>query len=427
MKPFGLLLVYVAFLIYATTLPFAFEPSMAAVAAKFEKVPFDPFVSAQGGRPSISDMTQNVLLFIPFGVLGMLTLSPSILRTSRRRSARQPRAMRAMGALIGVPVLAALTSACVETLQLFTIDRISSLNDVLTNAIGGFVGALTTLVLAGAFPRVSGIINVIPGAARRSFRTMMAAIFVVLVATWHPFDASLDVGAFASKVRTFVSDPWQVGMVSDEGVDLLRYAFLAGAAAVWLEGVGVRSPRATAAAATSFVAVVLEISQLIIGARMPGLKDMLVGAAGACAGSLIGPRIRTAPVRVSAVAVIAASWAGAGVMVLAPFTLAPERRPMEWVPFLTYYQYTTGQTVSHVVELLLAFLPIGFALACVTPGPRRWLSSAGVALPLAIILEYLQGWIVGRYPDVSDIMVMTLGAVVGSWLADYTQPRASVS
>jgi VanZ family protein len=34
-----------------------------------------------------------------------------------------------------------------------------------------------------------------------------------------------------------------------------------------------------------------------------------------------------------------------------------------------------------------------------------------------MLLEYFQGWIVGRFPDVTDVAMMLLGALTGAWAA----------
>ena len=111
-----------------------------------------------------------------------------------------------------------------------------------------------------------------------------------------------------------------------------------------------------------------------------------------------------------------ASVLATAVLMLSPFAVAPARTPFEWTPFLSYYRYTSGQTFSHVFELALAFFPIGFAVARIAAGAGRWMATAATALLLASVLEYLQGWIVGRVPDVTDVAMLLLGALAGAWV-----------
>ena len=67
-------------------------------------------------------------------------------------------------------------------------------------------------------------------------------------------------------------------------------------------------------------------------------------------------------------------------------------------------------------ELVLLYLPFGFAVAA---SVRRRHAAVLMALACTIVvagsIEYLQGWIVGRYGDVTDVAVSVLGAAAGVW------------
>jgi VanZ family protein len=81
------------------------------------------------------DVAQNVLLYVPFGALGVL----SRLRAggaSARRAVERPWWRET----IKVCLLAVLFSATVETLQLYTIDRVASLTDIVSATIGSAIG-----------------------------------------------------------------------------------------------------------------------------------------------------------------------------------------------------------------------------------------------------------------------------------------------
>ena len=72
-------------------------------------------------------------MYVPFGVLGMLALARRDLRGAVRVT------------LIGV-----LFSLGVETLQLYTTDRVASLTDIGSAAIGSAMGASLAAIGAGA-------------------------------------------------------------------------------------------------------------------------------------------------------------------------------------------------------------------------------------------------------------------------------------
>lgn len=72
-----------------------------------------------------ADVFRNVLLYVPFGALGLLSLE----RRQWRGAAKV--------ALIGV-----LFSVLNEVLQLYTVDRVASLTDIASAGLGSLAGAL---------------------------------------------------------------------------------------------------------------------------------------------------------------------------------------------------------------------------------------------------------------------------------------------
>jgi VanZ family protein len=101
-----------------------------------------------------------------------------------------------------------------------------------------------------------------------------------------------------------------------------------------------------------------------------------------------------------------------------------------WLPFSNDYGRTLFETISRICELVLTYVPLGFAVSIVSG--RRWAIWIAVAATLLVAapLEYLQGWIVGRHGDVTDVAIAGLGAAVGVWIAgagalEFCRPRES--
>lgn len=80
-----------------------------------------------------SDVLINVLLYVPFGVFGYLSLRDGYRRHWTRLIAR-------------VTLLAILFSAANEAFQLYTIDRVASLTDIGSAAIGALAGGVAAAV-----------------------------------------------------------------------------------------------------------------------------------------------------------------------------------------------------------------------------------------------------------------------------------------
>jgi glycopeptide antibiotics resistance protein len=395
---------WASFIVYGGTIPFHFEADRATVADKLSRLTINPFISPDtGDRVSIPDVVQNVLLFTPFGFFGVMA-------TRQRRSLAV--------SVIVVVSLGALLSAGVEALQLLEIDRTTSFSDVCTNIAGTVGGAIGALALSNVTRlalerlRALGVVDV------PMFYPFAIATIIVCVAAWEPFDFTLDVGILVGKIRALRADPWQFTVLNDEGVELVRYALFGLAASLWLRQLGVRRAAMIAATTGAALAFVLEASQWIIGSRMPGLEDATVHAAGVVGGAALSqgwPHGRSATFW--CLVLWAATAGGASLQMLSPFQLIAVHQPLRWMPFANYYAHTTFETLSHVFELTLIYFPLGFVAALRDRSVSRIFAAVIAATLIALPLEYLQGWIAGRYGDITDVGVALLGALAGVWAA----------
>jgi VanZ family protein len=405
------------FVVYVTTLPFDFDPFVEHARQRLAGVSRNPLLSSDGSRASRSDMLQNVVLFVPFGGLTALVLLARprrlLIRESSGRQAGAPG--RALTVLLLSVLGGSALSAAVETLQLFTVDRVSSLNDVLTNTVGALLGGIIVLLIS----RVAERTRAAPHATDILHRCYPLLLWtgVASIAAWHPFDTTIDVSSAAGKVRALLSNPWQASALGDEGVDAVRYALFAISWAVVWKRWHLPQPVVAAAFAATLLGAVLETSQFFVLSRMPGLKDVAVAMAGGSAGAVLSQLARRWAMSTAAAVTIAATWLAAGMMLINPGIGSVGPQPIQYTPFLGYLQPAPEFVVSHAVELTLAFFPIGFALGMVVRGRRVWLLTTVVALLLGASLEYGQSWIIGRYADVTDVGVLILGALAGAWAA----------
>ena len=78
---------------------------------------------------SVRDVAQNVLLYVPFGMLGVWSFSDTYRRHWLRLVVR----------IVG---LAILFSGSVEALQLYTSDRVASLTDIVSAVVGAAIGGI---------------------------------------------------------------------------------------------------------------------------------------------------------------------------------------------------------------------------------------------------------------------------------------------
>jgi glycopeptide antibiotics resistance protein len=402
--PARLWIVWTLFIVYACTIPFHFSADTGQIAARLRYgviYPFeahDPFLLV-----SVPDFIGNILLFVPFGVLGAITLRAR----TRWWFAR-------------VVLLGFVLSAFDEALQLLTVDRVAALSDVLANTVGAAVGAI---VYPGAVAggrralRPHGGSGLVTAPA---FYPALVALIAAVVSVWEPFSFSTDLIEIAGKVRVFAHDPWAFTGITDEGVMALRFLLAGMAVYVWLGQTRYARHAAAAAVVTLTVgAVALEATQFIITARSPAAEDAFVMAAAACAGvGLARAGLHRAPPGVLMVLLLGATAVSAAMETLSPFALSDIHRDATLVPFLNYYTFTSLEVLSHSFELLLMYFPLGFCLPLIVKDRRLgWRAVLVAVLVMACAMEYMQGWIDGRYSDVTDIGITLLGAMFGTWVS----------
>ena len=403
--PLVLWIASAVFIVYGTTIPFNFVHDRQLVADHFARLSWNPFIAVDTGeRVSIPDFAANILLFGPFGFLGMLALP-------------RPRALAGRIAL--VTGLGLGLTVGVEALQLLTIDRTSSMSDIVANTSGALAGGLAAVLLSTFVEGFLRTVSAAGVAAVPSFFPLLIATLVLLAGKLEPFDATLDIGSLIPKVRGFLADPIQLGVPIDEGMSLLQHALFTGTLVVWLKEIRIERAATVAVVVGAAVALVTEAGQLFIGTRMPGLWDAGVGITGALAGVTLGAAFVKSKKNPNWwVGVFLITLAGVAMQQLSPFTLSDDTRSFQWIPFLNYYELTSSQTVSHSAELLLAYFPLGFSLAMTTRRRRRRFHVVVAAvLLIAVPVECLQMYIGGRFPDVTDIALSVAGAWLGAWTA----------
>lgn len=393
---------FALFIVYGTTIPFEFSQDPDFIRQKVADLSWNPLTRPDGRRVSIPDSVQNVMLFVPFGMLGGLAC---------RRSFASRGTMVAAVAGAGVAL-----SLAVETLQLLTTNRVSSLSDVTTNGVGALAGVLAA---EGARRRFVALLRE-HGSSRWVANgwsyTALSALVVLLVAAWQPFDLTLDVGEVGGKLRDLLRDPWQRGPITDEGNAVVLYALSALAMTKWLEASGANAARLQAAAIGAGLAVGLELMQALVDSRTPAGSDAAVRLLGVALGTALVPAVRTTRRPLPWLALLfAACVSSAAISLLSPFELADERQPFAWFPFLGYYGNNWFPAVSHVIEIALIYLPFGFALRVARLNQQVVRAALLLVVVGAAGIEYAQSWFVGRHPDVTDVAFSALGGVLGSW------------
>ena len=221
------------------------------------------------------------------------------------------------------------------------------------------------------------------------------------------------------KVRALQTDLWQYTGLRDEGTSVMLSVFLATTVCSYLSVLGERRVATKAMALCAGIVCLLESSQIFISSRMPALWDASVGVFGVFIGALIwsAASVVVWP-RLWLGVIVLATAVSAALQMLSPFAWSASFHSMGWFPFFGYYSHTTFETLSHVIELMLLYVPLAFFVGRSASNRRKALVvSIGLTLCVAAPIEYLQGFVEGRYPDVTDIGMSLAGACLGVSLA----------
>ena len=395
----SLWLLFSLFIVYGTTIPFNIDSTTQTLTRNLDRIAWIPFVDPDGSRASIPDIVQNILLFLPFGFFGFFSVK-----------------QKAFNAILAVTSLGVLLSVIVETLQLFTLDRLTGTTDIVTNSFGSFAGAYIgakSSNVIGFFlkqPVIRQTIQI------RYVYPLLVCFILVVVGALHPFDFSLDVGSVGSKIKAIVRTPLAFdSTLRDEGVVFIRFFLFSGLGSICLREWKKSNSIIKSILISCAVGIFLEASQIIIESRMPSAQDVLVISVGSlCGGLLISRWPFVFNGKKGSFLIVIATGISAAIYSLSPFQLTLQADAMNWFPFLAYYERTTFVALSNFIESMLIYFPMGFALQYFYNSRQTYRAILVVAFLIAFPLEYSQQWVVGRYADITDVLGALAGAMAGA-------------
>jgi glycopeptide antibiotics resistance protein len=365
------------------------------------------------GGTALIDAARNILLFVGWGVVWVLTSPPGPARPM----------------LLKATLTGAVLSALVETAQLFDRSRVASVVDLTTNTAGSLLGAFGTALLVLASRA---------GLGRRSYLGLPASLLAA------PYCAAAFLEAcFPIFRQTRLPRAWGppadrlaqafrwLGWESTVPLPLLELLLFAPAGVLAYTALAeLNVPRRRALALlVAGAAVIFMLAELVRGASgypmsVPALALHLAGVAAGAAAThrwlpafsrrLRGPD-RTLVV-LAAYGVVMALW------VLRPFSfhfdpasLADSMSSGHLIPLTAYRARLDLFSTADVAIPAFLLLPAGGLLALWPLRRNGWLKTVLPALYLAALLETTQIFTVGRMFDVTDILVAGAAATVG-WL-----------
>jgi VanZ family protein len=421
--------------IYGSLVPLHFRP--LPVAEAIERFRQIPFLNLRVQHRA--DWVANILLFIPMGFLWL-----AVLQVDR------PRRLVAWITAPLVVVACVLLSISLEFTQIWFPPRTVSQNDVLAETIGGISGVVVWLAIGPVFTLWVRTYSLSQRPQARFHWLLQAYAVGIVIYALLPLDLTLSPVELLRKYRQgkielmpFSTTVWEFKAVGSFIAQALLWVPV-GMLAVVCGRKPDDEPRSigrSIALGTALVCLT-ELTQLIVYSRFSSTTDVLVGAAGVATGVWMMRRWHAAIKTSLEIAVgrwlHAKSWpwlvlsgVHAIVIVIAfcrPIQIAYDpvlvraRLANFWQPpFASLYYGSEFNAVTDMLRDLSFFAPLGAFLAKAVlnadtcPASRRTLLlvSLVAAAGLATGIELFQVFLPSRFPDLTDVLLCTLGAALG--------------
>ena len=417
--------------LYGSFVPFHFEwRPVNNATAEFLRIVSEPLTWESG-----SDYLANVLLFIPLTFLWMATLS--VERT------------RAEAAVTGLMLLPAATllSASIEFTQLYFPPRVTALDDIIAETVGGAIGILTWLAVGPTLTNLArGIWNAL-GQEGWAGKVLPAYAFFLILIHVMPINLTISPAMILRKYQEgrILLVPF-AGLSTNsfdtiQGLlwDLIYYAPLGWLLANLTSPGWRRWSRLPAVVAIATLAAFgMECLQIFVWSRESDVTDALVGTfAGVTGWVCTVLHVRLSGYereRVESDREPSANYGLPGMVLLLwllivfyvgwqPFDfttgrefLAERQAQFTWIPFGDYRIQTEFVAFEQALHKTLLFIPLGAILAATWSTTDRRLVSL-VALLLAFMVasavEVGQFYLPGHTASVTDVLIEMTGTVLG--------------
>jgi VanZ family protein len=407
--------------VYGSLVPLHFRPLPPGEAlTRFRAVLNEPV-----RLESRSDWVANILLFVPLGFLVMATLA-----ADRGRGA-------GWAAALVVPPACTALSAALEFTQLYFPPRVSQLNDIVAESVGGLVGTALWLAAGQSLTlRWRRLWADLGG--RESAQTLLWVYLGFLVVVHAvPLDLTISPAELYHKyregrVRLVPFADWHDHPLSGVGKCLTNMALFLPAGLLlpglakpfwrqrrnWLPILGL---------AVGFASLI-ELMQLCVWTRFFESTDIITGslavlcgwAAGVARDAQFGRRpVGLALVSVYLAVLVFISWQPFNFE--ASVTSAASRlADLRWAPFADYQEADYAQAADQICSKGALFISLGVVTSLCQFG--RFHRHGGLAaifggLVVGTLLEAGKLALPGRYASVSNVVLAALGVGIGFTLA----------
>jgi VanZ family protein len=428
----ALLAAHACFIIYGSIVPFGFEYIPLSEAwEEFKTILFSPV-----GRLSRANLMANVLIGIPGPFLFLAVF-------------HNKRGWLILALVPAALLYSALLASTAEFLQIFLPGRMTMLSDILAQTAGGAAGVLFWLWIGPYFrAMVKALIFQDKHAGTESFLfwcylsllLLLHALPLDLSARPGPLYAQLEDG----RILLVPFSSWTGPSSFFNSLQTVLFWMPVGWFLVRIRGWSLMG----AVIAAALGAALFELIQIFVLSRITDSTNIILGSAGALTGGIIGTwkkKWKITPDSSSTKKTVLGALIFSGWLLLvirsfwAPFTFTLDKdflrdriNEIGLVPLQTYLGKPYTMSAFNILELFVYFIPLGIIFSTFITrrlGRDSARVMAGlffiIACLLAVLVELGQVFIPGRYPDITDVIIMVTGAMLGHSVTNLVWKRHS--
>lgn len=322
-----------------------------------------------------SDVIANILLFIPFGFFGALTI--------QQQQKRYP--LLSILVMLGLGVVFAL---CLQFVQFYLPSRVSHAADALLNAIGILVG-----IALAAYSNSQRIQRMIPARLRFGLSPAFLVLFLWLGWQFFPYIPVFESKQFGQSLDTIVKSTWSLLVWLQHVLFWLIFYHL-------VQRVLGKDYRLSFLILVSVFVIIIKLAMYrsqLGWSEISAIPLAIVLHRG------IGTRWMVRLIGIASVALLL--WQN-----LFPLKFQGELNAFQWLPFNDFLKGSTWYNLSELIEESFLLAAIGYFSA------KWWHNygwASGMLLLLAMVITTLQLFIVAKNPDITlSVMAVVIGILL---------------
>lgn len=395
--PFALVLLFTLFIVYGTIIPFNIG-GISNFPNKVKEINWKPFFALDGCRTSFSDVVQNILLFIPVGMLGWFSVSHN----------KNKRYYYLIVTLYGT-----FLSISVECMQLLTLDRTTSITDVITNTTGTIFGIILSILFLRIWKNLQHTSNVTQITENPLFAPLSLLAFIIIAELLQPFDFVLEYQSVTAQFRCILHDPFKfIFSGKNELFVILLFATLS---FISLKVLKISISKITVLVLLTMFNISLVLTHVVIRSRWPQFSEVFIGATGIIVGYLL--HIFNVEKAISMRFLLFNGYIISLLFKLYyPFKISGTYQKFNWHPFFTSNSLSTMDNMAKIISHFIVFSFGGYIFDrffLVLSRKKYILFISFICIASGI---FVQGWFDGK-PDITDIVVGYSAFLFGRYIS----------